>query len=50
VSFGDVTATLANFGQNYAIGVLNLGDANGDRTVNFADVTTILATFGTTCM
>jgi hypothetical protein len=26
------------------------GDANGDRTVNFSDITAILATFGQTCM
>jgi hypothetical protein len=50
VTFGDVTAALANFNASYPIGVMMPGDANGDRTVNFSDITAILATFGQTCM
>lgn len=48
VTFGDITAVLANFGATYPSGQ-GAGDANCDLSVNFSDITTVLANFGASC-
>lgn len=48
VTFADITAVLANFGNSYPTGG-GPGDANHDGAVNFADATTVLANFGASC-
>lgn len=45
VGFGDITATLANWGLKGP-----LGDADHDGTVGFSDVTAALANFGAQCL
>jgi YVTN family beta-propeller protein len=49
VSFADVTAVLANYGQLYTNSAIGPGDADRSGRVNFGDVTMVLANFGTSC-
>lgn len=48
VSFGDITAVLANFGSTITTG-LGPGDADCNGAVNFQDITATLANFGAIC-
>jgi hypothetical protein len=53
VSFADITAVLANFGNAYAYPVVlpavASGDADNNGTVSFGDITVVLSSFGTNC-
>jgi hypothetical protein len=48
VNFADITAVLANFGENYSPGT-GMGDANGDGVVTFGDITAVLSAWGMGC-
>jgi hypothetical protein len=49
VNFADITAVLANFGEDYSPGT-GMGDANGDGVVTFGDVTAVLSAWGMECL
>lgn len=48
VNFADITAVLANFGEDYSPGT-GMGDANGDGVVTFGDITAVLSAWGMGC-
>ncbi len=49
VDFGDITAILSNFGNDYGAGNTGQGDANCDSVVNFGDVTDTLSNWLNVC-
>ncbi len=49
VNFGDITAVLGNFNNNYGAGNTGPGDSNCDGVVNFGDITSTLGNWLNAC-